>query len=428
MNKKISRMGVAALMAATAFGSCASQKNTQKNTQDDGNRQAIRFDDNMDAGYLILSDDQRAAVAKTNDFALNLYRTQAGMDSKVVSPVSVAYLMGMLANGANGATNGEIMKALSLEGTSLQTLNETYKSIINIASRLDRQTQINIANCIAVNKNISLKGDYRKTMQALYDAHVESMDFASKKALAAINGWCDKQTNGMIPKIVDELDPGMAAVLMNAIYFNGTWEKKFDKADTKTENFRGYTRDIKKVPMMHQEDKFMYTDNADYAAVRLPYGNDHYAMTVILPAEGKSVNDIAASLTADKVTRMQNDMDKCVVDLKLPRFTTATETQLNQPISALGAPSIFTTSADFGRMADKPVYVSSMFQKAKIEVSEEGTKAAAVTIGMVAMTALNPEMPRRVEFHADRPFLYLITERTTGAIFFIGQYTGDAVK
>lgn len=428
MNKNISRMGVAALVAATAataLSSCA----TQKNKQGDSNRQAIRMDDNMDAGYLILDDGQRAAVAKTNDFALNLYRTQAGMDSKVVSPVSVAYLMGMLANGADGATKAEIMKALCLDGTSLKTLNETYKSIINIAGRLDRQTQINIANCIAVNKQVSLKPDYAATMKTLYDAQVESMDFASKKALAAINGWCDRQTNGMIPKIIDQLDPGMAAVLMNAIYFNGTWEAPFEKADTKTENFRGYTRDIKKVPMMHQEHKFMYTDNSDYAAVRLPYGNGAYAMTVILPAEGKSVDDVARSLSAESVVKMQNSMDKCVVDLKLPRFTTTTETQLNKPVSDLGAPSIFQAgAADFSKMADTPLYVSSMFQKAKIEVSEEGTKAAAVTASMVAMTALIPEEPRHVVFHADRPFLYLITERTTGAIFFIGQYTGDAEK
>ena len=428
MNKKISHMGMAALIAASAasaLGSCATQKNKQAN--DD--RQAIKFDDNMDAGYLILDDDQRAAVAKTNDFALNLYRTQAGMDSKVVSPISVAYLMGMLANGADGATKAEIMKALCLDGTSLKTLNETYKSIINLASRLDRQTQISIANCIAVNKQVSLKQDYATTMKALYDAQVESMDFASKKSLAAINGWCDKQTHGMIPKIIDQLDPSMAAVLMNAIYFNGTWEATFDKAETKTENFRGYTRDIKKVPMMHQESKFMYADNSDYAAVRLPYGNGTYAMTVVLPAEGKSVDDVARSLTAEGVVKMQNSMDKCVVDLKLPRFSTTTETQLNKPVSDLGAPSLFQAGlADLSKMADTPLFVSSMFQKAKIEVSEEGTKAAAVTAGLVAMTALNPEQPRHVVFHANRPFLYLITERTTGAIFFIGQYTGDAEK
>lgn len=426
MNKNIKCMGLAAFVAASAasaLSSCATQKNKQGN--DD--RQAIKMDDNMDPGYLILSDEQRQAVTATNNFALNLYRTQRGMDSKVVSPLSVAYLMGMLANGADGNTKTEIMNSLCMDGKSLKTVNETYKSIINMAARFDRQTQINIANCIAVNKQIALKLGYTTDVKALYDAQVESMDFASKKALAAINGWCSKQTDGMIPKIIDQLDPSAAAVLMNAIYFNGTWASKFEKNETKTENFRGYTRDIKKVPMMHQENKFMYTENSDYAAVSLPYGNGAFSMTVILPAEGKSVGDIAASLTAESYTKMLQGMDKCKVDLKLPRFSTTTETQLNKPIAELGAPSIFQASlANFSKMSDASLFVSTMLQKAKIEVGEEGTKAAAVTAGIVMMTSLQPDEPRRVVFHADRPFIYLITERTTGAIFFIGQYTGDA--
>ncbi len=425
MNNKISQLGLAALMAAScgaALESCASSKGQEAKN---GIADATVGDD-IDAGYMTLSDAELAAAAQTNEFAVNLFRTQAGQDSKVVSPVSVAYLLGMLANGADGATKDEIMQTLCMDGTSLQTLNETYKAIINMASRLDRRTKINIANCIAVNKQIALNGNYVSAMQSLYDARVESVDFASPNTLAKINGWCAKQTDGMIPEIVDALDPGTAAVLMNAIYFNGTWANKFDKAGTQTAAFRGYTRDIKKVPMMHQNHKFMYTDNSDYAAVTLPYGNGAYAMTVILPAEGKSTADIAASLSAKSLTDMWQSMDECQVDLKLPRFSTTTETPLNKPVSDLGAPSMFVAGkADFSKMADAPLFVSVMLQKAKIEVSEEGTKAAAVTAAVMMMTSLQPDMVRRVNFHADRPFIYVITERSTNTVFFMGQYTGD---
>ena len=334
MNKAFAQLGYAAMttaVAALTLGSCATKKAQQEK---DNNMQIVRGD-NMDDNYLIFSDAERAAVDNTNEFALNLFRTQAGMDSKVVSPVSVAYLMGLLANGASGATQAEIMKALSMDGTSLTTLNETYKGILNTASRHDSQTKVNIANCVAVNKQVTLKDNYKDAMQTLYNANVESMDFASPKALAKINAWCSRQTKGMIPKIVDQLDPTATAVLMNAVYFNGTWANVFDKNDTKTENFRGYTRDIKKVPMMHQEGKFSYTDNKDFAAVTLPYGNGTYSMTVILPAEGKSTTEIVNSLNAKTLEKMRLDMDECVVDLKLPRFSTTTETSLNSRARSL---------------------------------------------------------------------------------------------
>lgn len=426
MNKAIARLGFAAMtaaMAATTFGSCATKKTQQEK---DDNLVEITKGNDIDDTFLILSDAERSAVEKTNEFALNLFRTQAGMDSKVVSPVSVAYLMGLLANGANGSTQSEIMKALSMNGTSLSTLNETYNAIIKTASSHDAQAQVNIANCVTVNKQVTLKDSYTATMRKTYNASVESMDFASPKALAKINSWCSKQTEGMIPKIIDQLDPSATAVLMNAVYFNGTWANKFDKDDTKTENFSGYTRDIKKVPMMHQEKTFSYTDNSDFAAVTLPYGNGSFSMTVILPANGKSTTDILKSLNAKTLEKTQLDMTECVVDLKLPRFSTTTETQLNKPISALGATSMFQPGkADFSNMTNASMFVSTMLQKAKIEVNERGTKAAAVTAAIMTMSMLQPEEPRHVAFHANRPFIYLITERYSGAIFFIGQYTGE---
>ena len=411
-------------IAAMALTSCTSSKRIQKGENDMTSGNIINNSD-FDDSYLIMSDSQRMTVNRGNEFALNLFRTQAGMDSKVVSPLSAAYLMGMLANGAEGNTYSEIMKTLGMEGIPVNTLNEAYKAIINTASRLDRQTSINIANCIAVNKRTELKTSYKNAVTEMYDADVENLDFASANALKAINGWCSKQTNGMIPKIVDKLDANALAVLMNAIYFNGKWEHKFDKNNTKLEAFRGYTRDIKRVQMMHQNAKLYYTDNDMLSAVNLPYGNGAYSMTVILPKEGKSTEEVAQSLTAEAFEKLNRNMEQCETDLKLPRFSISTETQLNKPISELGAPLIFQSGkADFSKMSDTPMFISAMIQKAKIEVSEEGTKAAAVTAGIMTMAALPDREPRHVAFHADHPFIYIITERNTGAIFFIGQYTG----
>lgn len=420
MNKKIKTAALAGL-SALALASCSS---TNKIAKEDNATKPNSYMD-TDAKYLILSNDQRATINKGNEFAVNLFKTQIDMQSKVISPLSVSYLMGMLANGADGDTQKEILALLGVGDVTLQTLNESYRALLNSTATADKQTTINIANYIAADKHFSLKSDFRNTVGKMYDAGVESLDFSSSKAVDKINQWCSKQTNGMIPKIVDQLSASDVAVLMNAIYFEGTWETPFEKELTKEENFRGYTRDIKRVQMMHQEDNFSYLNNNTFEAVTLPYGNRTYNMTVLLPKEGVSIEEMMKQLDAQKIGSLYRDMEKCVVDLKLPKFTTSTEVVLNDAISKLGAPSIFTGAANFKNMSDASIFISKMLQKAKIEVSEEGTKAAAITAGMVAMTALNPDEPRHVRFHANRPFVYIITERQTGAIFFIGQYLGE---
>ena len=425
MNKKnIKRAALAGLSALTLASCSSANKAVKDNTTGEMNTPSTDFS-NVDPDYLIISNDQRAAINNGNTFALNLFKSQIDMESKVLSPLSVSYLMGMLANGADGATQKEVLNTLGVGDLSLQTLNESYRIMLNIAASKDASTTINIANSIAVDKRFALKDNFKAAVSSMFDADVESLDFASNSTVDHINGWCSKQTNGMIPKIIDQLSPADIAVLMNAIYFDGTWTNTFDKNSTKEENFRGYTRDIKRVQMMHQSDKFQYMSNDTFEAVELPYGNRTYTMTVLLPKDGVSIEEMMNSLDAQKIGSLYKDMSECIVDLKLPKFTTSTETTLNDAISKLGAPSIFTSAANFKNMSDANVFISKMLQKAKIEVSEEGTKAAAVTIGMVAMTALNPNEPRHVNFHANRPFVYLITERQTGAIFFIGQYLGE---
>lgn len=415
-------LGSAALMLA----SCGSSKNTVKGNGMEG-MVVSRDDQPMDKGYLILSDAQRGIVNNNNVFALNLFRQMNGVDSKVVSPMSVAYLMGMLANGADGQTRQEIMNAIGCKGVDLKELNEFYKMMITRAGKFDKAITINIANCIVLNDHYQLKDAYVKTMEDDYQAGVESLDFSSSSTLHHINKWCSKHTDGMIPEMIKDIDVSAVSYIMNAIYFNGTWQEKFDKLQTKLENFRGYTRDIKKAQMMHRNGKYMFVDNDMFSAVSVPYGNGAYEMTVMLPNESKSIDEIMESMDAKSLCELPYKMNECVVDLKLPRFSTSLELPLNDIISKLGAPTMFTSSANFSNFANGDLYISKMLQKAKIEVSEEGTKAAAVTMAMVAMTSLNPAEPRHVQFHANRPFVYMITEASTGAILFMGQYTGSDI-
>ncbi len=432
MNKKVTYAALLGMCLTAA--SCSSNRKVQGCDYPDlkdgaaittSEIQVSRVDDEMDAQYLTLSDAQRQLVKRNNQFALNLFQKVEGFDSKVVSPMSVTSLMAMLANGACGQTRQEILATIGADSISLSEMNDFYKALMEYSGKADKSTTVNMANYIALNQQYQLKAPFAKTMADKYAAGVEPLDFTTQKTTQHINQWCKQHTDGMIPKIIDQVDASAVSYVMNAIFFNGSWKDKFNKSETKEERFQGYTRDVKRVKMMHRNDKMDYYDNDSFSAVNLPYGNGTYRMTVLLPHANASISQMMKSLNVESLEKIQRGMDECYVDLKLPRFTTELELPLNDIISQLGAPSMFTGKADFSCFADGNLYISKMLQKAKIEVSEEGTKAAAVTAAIMTMAMLEPNEPRHVEFHANRPFVYLITEASSGSILFMGQFTGE---
>ena len=417
-----------ALMGMTAMVLSACRTTRVEKAAENGNAN-WSVNEEVDESFLILSDAQHEMVNNNNSFAFSLYNKTMGMNSRVVSPLSVTYLMSMLANGADGETQQQILATLGWAGEgiqqpSLQDINDYSRMLIEKTARLDKAVTVEIANYVAVNKEFKLNSKFQKSVEREYKAGVESLNFTSPSTLKRINDWCTDRTHGMIPSIINELDPDAVSYLMNAIYFNGTWKDKFSKEETKQEMFRGYTRDIQYVDMMHRHGEYFYADGDGYSAVSIPYGNGAFRMTVILPTEGSFLRDVMASMDGGKFQALQRSMEKCNVDLKIPRFTTEVDLPLNDIISALGAPLIFSSQADFSQFARGDFYVSKMFQKAKIEVSEEGTKAAAVTAAIMMMSAVRPEKKRNVVFHADSPFAYIISENSTGSIYFMGQYTG----
>ena len=414
-------------VAAVASSACRSAR-MEKADKDGGENWSVS--EGAGDTRLVLSGVQREMVSQNNGFAFNLFRKTMGMDSRVVSPLSVTCLMGMLANGADGDTREQIVGTLGWTGQggecpTLQDINDYLRTVMEKAGRMDKSVTIDVANYIAVNSRFKVNSKFRKSVEQNYRAGVESLDFTSPKTLGRINGWCADHTRGMIPRIIDQVNAQAVSYLMNAICFKGAWADKFDKEQTRLEPFRGYTRDIKRVNMMHRRGEYFYAEGEGFQAVRIPYGNGAFHMTVLLPAEGKAVSEMMATMDGEKFRRLQQGMEECDVDLKLPRFTTEAEQPLNEVISALGAPLIFTPQANFSQFASGSLFVSKMFQKAKIEVSEEGTKAAAVTAAIMVMSALPSDTRREVVFHADHPFAYIISERGTGSIFFVGQYTGD---
>ncbi len=380
-----------------------------------------------------LTVEQQQMRDNNNEFACRLFRTineqKEGNGSLIVSPISVTYMLGMLNTGADGQTRQQIADVLGLGG-SVTEINEYCKKMIDEAPRVDPSVTVQIANCIDVNSalGITLVPQFKTDMQNYYNAQIEALDFGKSSSLDKINNWCKKNTDGMIPSILDRLSPAAAMYLLNAIYFKATWTEKFDPKDTRDMDFTmpdGSTRQHK---MMHRKALAAYDKNDLCEMLYLPYGSNGYGMYVLLPVEGKTVDDVIQGLSAEGVQEQLFEMGPHEVDILMPRFTTSNETMLNEVLSAMGMPRAFNPQyAEFPNMAQgQNLFVSMMKQKAKIEVNEEGTKASSVTISQMGVTA-PPPAPQylQVDFHATRPFVYYIIESSTRSIFFMGCYCGE---
>lgn len=412
MRKQLTGFAAALMIAATAGTACSNSDDTLSN---EGNERV-----NID-----VTASEMKLVTGSNDFAFRLFRAARNEKSLILSPISITYALGMLNNGAAGETQQQINSVLGFGTEGADGINAFCRKMLTEAPKLDRLTTVMIANNIYVNRGYELNSQFVQTAQHYYDATPESRDFHDGRTLAVINRWASDHTQGLIPSVLDggSFNPDAVSYLLNAIYFKGAWAHKFNKSDTKDEDFEGAAS---KVPMMHQKTSLLYTDNDVCQALQLPYGNSAYRMTVLLPREGKSIDDVLQTLTAEKWDHEYCDrMVSVDADVKLPRFESNTDMGLNAVMSALGMPLAFDADrAEFPNFCSVPTFIGMMKQVARIKLNEEGTEAAAVTVIGMYTTYVGPSEPQQVVFHANRPFLYVISELSTGAIFFIGQYMG----
>ena len=366
-----------------------------------------------------LTEEEKQLVESNNGFALNLFRKARGDKSSIMSPLSITYALGMMNNGAAGQTQQEINEVLGFGDAGADAINAFCRKLLTEAPTLDETTAAEIANTVFVNsgKGYHLQQGFIDKAGAFYDAEPMELNFYDKQStIDIINGWANDHTHGMIPILFDDensFNANAVSYLLNALYFKGAWTNKFDKNYTQDEPFAGGQT----VPMMHQWERFQYTENDLYQAVCLPYGNEAYRMIVILPREDKSIDEVLDQMNSLNIEFPQWTEE---VDLKLPRIQTGTSLPLVDIMKELGMTRAFTMSAEFPYFANSDVFISNMFQKAAIDLDEEGTEAVAVTVIEYESTGIS----HHVTFHANRPFFYTISEQSTGAIFFVGQYLG----
>ena len=389
-----------------------------------------------------LTPEQKVFANDNNGFILNFLKTVNDIDqngkSFIYSPLSIIYVLSMVNDAATGETEKELEQTLGFHEGGIQAVNEYCKKLIEGLPKADNSVMLNIANAIFVNKEYTLKSQFQQDMQTYYDAKAEVLDFSSPQTLDHINGWCKEKTNDMIPTILDNVDPDMMSYLLNAIYFKAGWTSKFDQKNTKEEDFT--TKNGKtNLPLMHQNVLINYLKNNTYAAIEMPYGNGMWKLTVMLPEEGKTTDDIISLLSQRGLyTKTSSDskgemLTPYEVDLKLPRFETSSDTNeldikdgLVGLMQKMGIKLAFNSDfAEIPNMCEYPVFISMMRQKAKIKVNEEGSEAAAVTVGGMKENAMMPIEYPKATFHANHPFVYVISEVSSGVILFVGKFTGE---
>lgn len=406
-------------LAAAMLSACASQR--QKTVDADTSASTL-IDQTNEKMNNVYDATNFSTAASINRFGLDLFGRllNAASDGEAIvsSPLGVTYVLSMLDNGATGTAKQEIERALGIDADAI---NDLSRKMIANSEEQKSSAVFTIANYLALNKDFSLKSNYKKLVSRYYQAGADNLDFSSPSALQAINDWCSNNTGGMIPRFLEAVDPDARAYVLNALYFNGEWKRKFKAAYTTQEDFTNERGSVRKVEMMRQEAKFAYAHNDTVQLLSMPYGEGDYEMIVALPQGGKTIADAIGYLESQPLSSLRRSMSQYRVDTYLPRFTTETKTDLNATLQALGVRAIYADGSSLSGISGESLVVSTILQKAKIEVSEEGTRAAAVTGAMLLTSALPQPVPTAT-FRADHPFVYMIVDNRSGVILFVGGY------
>ena len=371
---------------------------------------------------IVLTKSQQDVAAQGDAFAFDYLKASArefSGENLFVSPMSLSMLSCMLANGAEGETYDEIVKAIGMDRFTIDQVNDCYSTLVTALLKADRSVALALANSIWMAKNLEVRKTFRDRMTQVYDADSYVVDFTLPGTLKQVNDWCSLKTAGLVPKMFEEIDPQVQMILINALYFKGKWKVQFSKGDTAKDLFTTAAgQQVETDFMWATSDLFTGFQDGEVTVVRMPYGNGAFLMEAIMPS-GKNFDEFLTSLTPQRLARWDATTTQKIT-LKFPKFKAEfdTDRQLVPIMRALGVRKAFTYAAEFDPMSPDPLYVSNMRQKAYVSIDEEGTEAAAVTIAELRKNSVGDSGITMMAF--DRPFLYLIREKSTGAILFMG--------
>ena len=366
------------------------------------------------------------AASAVNAFAIDVYRQLAAESGNLFfSPYSISSAMAMTYAGARGDTAAEMAKALRFADhgpeihAAMKSLQDSYDSIP------EEDGTFSVANRLWLDKREKLIPEYLTLVEKYYGAGVETIDFlnAHERARLEINDWVAQKTRDKIRDLLQggDVTPDTSLILVNAVYFSSAWLEPFDKELTREEPFHTGKGEQKTVPMMHRTGRFLYGENSDAQWIRIPYSIWGFYMTIFLPRENESftqLEEFESKLDAEALALWMEETRWREAALYMPKFKDERRYRLADILQKLGMDLAFSAKADFSGMTEGPQKIDNVIHQAFIELDEERTEAAAATA--VVMTRTSLAIEPAVEFRADKPFIYCLTD-DAGAILFMGR-------
>jgi serine protease inhibitor len=361
-----------------------------------------------------------------NQFAVDLYRALRSRPGNLtISPASISNALALTYEGARGTTADEMSHTLHFPADRGQLRQGFHDLLARInGDGSPRPYQLNAANSLWGQRGDPFLSDYLRVASETYGADLKSVDFRGDAPVACktINTWVDGKTNHLIPELLspNDVNSSTSLVLVNTLYFKGTWQEPFLKAATSQADFHLSPDKTVSAPLMRQTHSHRYVETADEQVLELPYKGGDYAMMVVLPRKIDGLARLEESLTPERIDTWVGKLAKRKVAVEIPKMKLTCGVELSKSLASLGMQSAFTGSADFSGIDGKhDLFVSAVVHQVVVNVDEEGTEAAAAT--GVVMKRLAVMQESIIPFRADHPFLYLIRDVKTGSILFMGR-------
>jgi len=367
---------------------------------------------------------QATLIESENSFAFDIFKeilkSTSETENIIISPLSISYALSMTVNGSSSATRDSMLKALRVENTTMDELNQSYKDLTTALLSVDKRVLMSIANSVWIENNFVVKKPFTDILTSYYDAEAKSFDITDATAPAQINQWIEEHTNGLIKDMIDKLNDNTVMLLINAIYFKGKWQVQFDKNATSSRSFGKPDGSYADVPSMYQEDTHKVYQGSGFVMAEIPYGQGNFVMDIILP-DNNSFSSVTPLLTDNNFNTWISSLSERKIKFYFPRFKYEFKKELKDVLSLMGMEIAFTDAADFSNISDLSLLINEVTHQAFIETNEEGTEAAAATVVDVGTTSAGPNDPLLID--VNHPFIYFIRETTTNTIIFMGRVT-----